>query len=201
MHRSGTEVENVITFSGCREYRAESQLQFDGPPEGGAGAAKPATDAPPINLSAGLPVTIELNDMIDSDAAARGDSFSGTVTKDVVDGGRVVIPQGAMAQGRIERLEIRERPPEVAIDLSVSSIRIGESERSIRLTGKPPERPAGSALAAILSTLSPGRVGSAAPPGGRPGSSGEPLKPIDELSLPGKHEILQRGFQTEWLTM
>ena len=76
--RSGAEVESAVTFSGCREYQAESRVRFGGAPEQ---SPAPAAAVPGLDLPPGLPVAIALSADIDSAIAAGGDRFTGAVAK------------------------------------------------------------------------------------------------------------------------
>ena len=104
--RSGRETQNTITFSGCREYQAESEIVF-------AGAADPVSAAAPssgrghVSLPIGLPVTLSLADPIDTKTAAAGDPVAANVVKPVLrpGSGEVLIPAGAVVRGRIRRVE------------------------------------------------------------------------------------------------
>ncbi len=100
----GQESRNVIAFSSCREYHAESELVFDVPAE--EGAAGPRARGR-VALPIGLPVTLALDNAIDTDTAAAGDPISAKVVKPVRKAGsnEELIPAGAIARGRIRRIE------------------------------------------------------------------------------------------------
>jgi hypothetical protein len=82
LYRSGRASRNDTMFSGCREYQAESELLFDAPNAQADEAAGPAgrTHVP---LPLGLPVTLALQDPIDSGSAATGDAVSARVVRAV----------------------------------------------------------------------------------------------------------------------
>ena len=104
--KSGRETRNTITFSGCREYQAESEISFADTSET-ASAATPTTGRGHVTLPLGLPVTLSFADPIDSATAAAGDPVSATVVKPVLRPGsnEVLLPAGAVVRGRIRRVE------------------------------------------------------------------------------------------------
>jgi hypothetical protein len=132
---------------------------------------------------------VDLAGTIDSDTAARGDVFAGTVAKAVVSAGKVLIPEGAPVAGRIEKVEIRFHPPKVAIDLSLASVRIGGVDYELFVAGKPKVK-LSEALKA-LSTLGPIKISST------PDLS--PPSRVDSLLFSGEHAVLERGYRTEWI--
>src|SRR5208283_2577950 len=80
----GRQAQNTVTFSGCREYAAESAVSYQGaPPAAPAASGDPAP--PALDVPAGLPVVIALSGMIDSAVSAAGDRFTGRLAKPVVD--------------------------------------------------------------------------------------------------------------------
>jgi hypothetical protein len=96
---------NVLAFSHCRQYSAESSLSFD------AGKA-PSLSPPPSStgkkqqLPSGIVLTLQLTTPIDSRTTAVGDPLTAITTSDVNH-----IPKGANVHGRVRRIERREGPP------------------------------------------------------------------------------------------
>jgi hypothetical protein len=105
-YRDGRASRNDTTFSNCREYQAESEVRFD-VPAGQPGAAASPAGRTRIALPLGLPVTLALQESIDSDSAATGDPVSARVVKPVRRAGATedLIPVGAIVHGRIRRME------------------------------------------------------------------------------------------------
>ncbi len=104
--KSGRFTRNTITFSGCREYQAESEISFADPASPTAAAA-PATGRARVSVPIGISVTLSMAEQIDSATAAAGDPITATVTRPVVrpGSGEVLIPAGAVVRGRIRRVE------------------------------------------------------------------------------------------------
>jgi hypothetical protein len=103
---SGRETRNTIAFSNCREYRAESEIVFDAQPET-EGSAAPRAGRGRVTMPIGLPVTLALTAPIDTGAAAAGDPVEARFVKPVRRPGSEedLIPAGAVARGRIRRVE------------------------------------------------------------------------------------------------
>jgi hypothetical protein len=104
--KNGPETRNVTTFANCREYQAESEINF-------AEAANTASAAPQsfgrgrVTLPIGLPVTLALEGPIDTATAAAGDPVDAKVVKAVHRPGsnEELVPAGAIVRGRIRRVE------------------------------------------------------------------------------------------------
>ena len=103
---SARETGNVTTFGECREYQAESAMRFDSGSEVDGAVPRPVVRAA-VPLPIGLPIVLALAAPIDTATAAAGDPVSARVVKPV---GRpasseILIPAGAIVQGRLTRLE------------------------------------------------------------------------------------------------
>ncbi len=65
----------------------------------------PAPPPPPafreVTVPAGTSIPVRITQMLDSETAQIGQSFSGVVTREVVEGGLVVIPAGSAVSGRV----------------------------------------------------------------------------------------------------
>lgn len=126
-HKSGEFSRNLLDYTHCRNFQAQSTLsfavsevRFDTP-----AAAQPAPRADP--LPGGLTVNIRLSTAL-SDKLAIGSSVEGTVTTAVADRGKVLIPAGAKVSGRIRRLDRGEQSGGFHIGLEFTEIR---SERGV----------------------------------------------------------------------
>jgi hypothetical protein len=109
--KSGRETRNTIAFSNCREYRADSAIVFDVPPETES-AVTPRAGRGRVAMPIGLPVTLALTAPTDTGAAAAGDPVEARVVKPVrrPESSEDLIPAGAVARGRIRRVEHRLLP-------------------------------------------------------------------------------------------
>ncbi len=92
---------NVFEFTACRAYQTESAISFEPP----ATATVPKPEVRETDLPAGLLVPVVLETAIDSKTAAVGDPVRARVRADVRSDGKVVLPVGAVINGRIRRLE------------------------------------------------------------------------------------------------
>jgi hypothetical protein len=109
--QNGRTTTNTTTFSGCREYHAESALVFDEAPDTENTAARPVFHPAPA-VPIGLPVILAFTAALDTDTAASGDLVSAEVVKNVTRPGSsdVLIPAGAIVHGRIVRVEHHNLP-------------------------------------------------------------------------------------------
>jgi len=107
----GREARNVTTFSKCREYQAESAISFDAL-AGVESTAARGGGRGRVVLPIGLPVVLALMEPIDSATSAAGDEIAAKVVKPVRRAGsaEVLIPAGAIARGRIRRIEHHLQP-------------------------------------------------------------------------------------------
>jgi hypothetical protein len=129
LHQDGRATRNGITFSGCREYQAESELVFDNE------APRTDTGAPRLNLSPerlplGLSVTVALESAIQTETAAAGDPISARVVNPVrrPHSNEIVIPAGAMVRGRLRRVEHHIHPrPYFVIGMSFNRLEVDGS--------------------------------------------------------------------------
>jgi hypothetical protein len=108
VQRNTRETTSTAVFTGCREFQAESVLHFDEDSSvpGPAGGSKSAA---PIALPEGIAFTLRLSGALDSETAAVGDLVDATVTQAVRESKSkaILIPAGAVAHGRISRMEHR----------------------------------------------------------------------------------------------
>ena len=126
---SGEENRNTFAFTHCRAFETQSSLNFD------AVAAAPATPAAPAAaatarelaklLPAGLEIPIVLAAPV-TEKTAVGDLIEGKIASDIVQSGRMLIPKGAVARGRVRRLEQHaETSRYFAVGLEITEIEAG----------------------------------------------------------------------------
>jgi hypothetical protein len=107
---------NRIEFSGCRQYAAESSIQFGEHVK----AAPTASVPPPDELPAGLDFEVALEEPIRAASSAAGDAVS-AILLHPVKAGTLRIPKGARLVGRILRLE-------TDLDTNTTHVRLGFSQ-------------------------------------------------------------------------
>ena len=134
INHNGSEAANAITFSNCREFRAESTLRFDGSSEHSPASVSAGPN--PLDLPASLPVTIELTSSIDVDHAGAGDMITGRLAAPILDAQKknVLIPKGALLEGRLMRVELRyEKTTDLGIALRWDTVELNGEKRPISL--------------------------------------------------------------------
>jgi len=97
---------NRIEFTHCRSYTATSTISFDSKPEPAAAAVSTAPVAPPVGPA--IPPFLEIAVLLAtpvSDKDSVGTLIEGKTSGDVVQKGKVVVPDGSLVHGRIRRLE------------------------------------------------------------------------------------------------
>jgi hypothetical protein len=62
-----------------------------------------------LSLPAGTPLTVRLQKTLSTSTSKRGDGFTGSVTKPVVDHGKVVIPAGSTIEGHVTTVKEHRR--------------------------------------------------------------------------------------------
>jgi hypothetical protein len=98
IEQDGSEAENSIRFSACRDFQAESAVSFGAVPK--LADATPQTAGAAFELPVGLPVTVELISSIRADQASAGDRIEGRLAEPVRDVRRgLLLPHGAKVFG------------------------------------------------------------------------------------------------------
>ena len=105
---NGTETTNRTRFSACRQFQAESAIVFD---PAAAQAKSPQPAAPLVELPPGLVVDARLAAPITIARSAAGDPIQALVMTDVKSKGKVIVPKGAVLNGRIRHLSDHWGPP------------------------------------------------------------------------------------------
>jgi hypothetical protein len=103
---SGEVSHNVVDFTHCRVFGAESRINFETPdsPEQTPGFGTASVDQTLRSLPGGLQVAVKLNSRISGEMAV-GTLIEGVVAGDVKEKRAVVIPAGSLVRGRIRRME------------------------------------------------------------------------------------------------
>ena len=204
---SGETSHNEIEFSGCRLFRAKSEISFDAPDSGGAAplsAVAPSIPETERTLPGGLRVEVQLRSRISGNLAV-GASIEGVVAAEVRQNGQVAIAAGSPVHGRIRRLECHAEPePYFAVGLEYTEV----ESRGIRHRFLADLLELGSApgVEAVLSSASSKSEPLA---GGRGGSIEKRKWDTTWLpDLPGAAVFFVRGneldprpgFRTVWMT-
>jgi hypothetical protein len=99
------EDRNIFAFTHCRAFEAQSSIKFDAV----AAASELRTVTPSgVEAATPLPAGLEIPVLLDApvtETAAVGDLITGKIAADIVKSGKVLVPRGAVARGRIRRLE------------------------------------------------------------------------------------------------
>lgn len=129
---AGETSRNLTTFRNCRQFVSESSISFHHRPEPPA-PNEPARAKPALPPRAVL--ELELETEIDPAKAALGDPVRAVVVRPVREGGRVLVPAGAVAVGRLVRLERQEQPLEhYIIGLEFHTLETGTAQAELRAT-------------------------------------------------------------------
>jgi hypothetical protein len=107
---NGDESRNRLRFTTCHQYTGQSTLSFD-EPETNGGTPSTAAKAE-LELPGNLDLALSLIDEIDTEKAAIGDPVRAQLYSDLKYKGRILASKGAMASGRISRVE---RHPNVTV--------------------------------------------------------------------------------------
>ena len=98
----GQAMRNRVQFSSCRQFAGQSVISF-----AGADADKPAEKAPAedtvqeLQLPRNLQLILHFSSDVDLENAAVGDQIRAELVQDVKLKGRLILPKGTLASGRI----------------------------------------------------------------------------------------------------
>jgi len=218
-HQDRSQSRNVVEFSQCRQYHAESAIRFDTD-----ATTVDAASVQEVELLADLPLRLQLDEALDSESAAQGDLITAHLMAPAELKGKVYIPQGAIVRGRIRRLErYAVEKPYLVIGIEFSEIEFGNKRAaflgrldqmdSIRgqIPTRAPDTPsAGGGISALNrgNTMSPGSLPS-------PSEISPPVAMevrivnLADLELPGvgtfavegRRVQLAAGFRMTWRTV
>ena len=181
---------NRIEFSGCRQYAAESSIQFG---EHGKAAPTATATSPPAELPDGLDFEVTLEEPIRASSSAAGDAIS-AILLHPVKAGTLRIPKGARLVGRILGIE-------TDLDKDATHVRLGFSHLEIEGRYFP------FRARLVTSASAPGVVA-----GGRRQAKWINLRDIQNAGTPewrtrmdftliGKEGQMAKGFRMEWTTV
>lgn len=141
----GAETRNLLDYTHCRAFRAESAVRFDSAPPGAQPSAPPGaqpsatglpatatglpvSEAPMEDIPAGVPIALSLAAPI-GDTDFVGKPIEARIAGNVVSKGKVLVPDGTVVRGRIRRLD---RNPGGTFVVSVEFTEIETSEMPLR---------------------------------------------------------------------
>jgi hypothetical protein len=113
---SGGQARNLVRFTSCRQFTGESVLSFGDPPPGPEGA--PEAPAREIELPRALELTLSLLDEISIETSAIGDRVRARLDHDLKYKGQLLVPKGAVATGRVTRLEREQNFTVIGLEFS-----------------------------------------------------------------------------------
>ncbi|MCP5109495.1 MAG: hypothetical protein GY953_01530 [bacterium] len=131
---SGNAGRNFSSFANCRQYVGESSISF-----GGAGPADPVSRRAAGNEGFRLPprtlLELSLSDPIDPRNSVVGDPVRAVLSRPVKEGREILVPRGALAHGRLVRIERYESPVEhYVIGLEFHTLEFNGQQASFRAT-------------------------------------------------------------------
>lgn len=105
LHMAGTGMNdrNRVRFSNCRKFAGESALIFDDPEL--LDVEEEPLEIREFMLPADLLLSLELRENLRLSESAVGDAVSATLRGDLKRGRDILVPKGAIAKGRIVRLD------------------------------------------------------------------------------------------------
>jgi hypothetical protein len=125
LHVSREESKNLMEFTHCREFRAESTLSFAQSTVSFGEAVIPRV-AVALELPPGLTINVKLAAAI-TEKDAVGDLVHGVVSGNVVQGRKVVVADGSQVSGRIRRMERhQDNGGYYAVGIEFTEIRTGD---------------------------------------------------------------------------
>jgi hypothetical protein len=190
---AGLENRNRFEFTGCKQYGSESSISFDSPSpvEAPAGPAKPAAPRE-MALAPGLVLRMRLETSLDTRTVEIGAPIRARLESDAMEDGKVVVPRGAMVNGRVRRTE-RIGQPVPHVVLGLEFFEIEWDQRRAVFTGRlesmspvaPPETGGrGRYMQRMTQTIVPG------------GASG-----VGVVAIPGERVRVPRGVRMVWRTV
>jgi hypothetical protein len=121
---------NRTQFEGWRHYRAESKIQFaseEAPARAGEAVRMPGSNKPAVRLPAGAVIDLALDAGLDPAALKLGDVVTATLSRPLQPAENVLISQGAVAQGRVVRIEKKAMPfPIYEVGLQFDALAVGD---------------------------------------------------------------------------
>ncbi len=128
---AGQENRNRVEFTSCRQFTGQSVLSFADPDLAEHTASVPPQPAQELQLPPNIELTLRLTGEVDPDKSVIGDAVSAELDKDLKVKGRVILPKGAVASGRISRVE--RHPDYTILGLIFSDVESGNTHTRLSL--------------------------------------------------------------------
>jgi hypothetical protein len=104
------ESRNLVAFSGCREYQAQTAISF-GPQQ--------------IEIPAGVSLDTLVETDVNSKRLEVGESLIAKLESAIIKGGKIIIPAGALLKGRVRTIRPSDQPGKVMVGLEFSEVEFG----------------------------------------------------------------------------
>jgi hypothetical protein len=184
---------------GTREHKGKESRDVPG----GTKSAQEAAPQPPLVVPSGTTVTVSLGSALGSKLSKVGQTFTGSVAKDVVVGSEVAIPKGAAVSGTVtDAKPLGKFAGGAALDVRLDSININGADMPVQASAQPftekgkGKRTAvltggGAALGGLVGALAGGGKGAAigALAGAGAGGAGSAFTGNKEIVLPVESNV------------
>jgi hypothetical protein len=166
-------------------------------------AQQPAPPPPPLVVPSGTTVTVSLGSALGSKLSKSGQTFAGSVAKDVVVGSEVAIPKGAGVSGTVtDAKALGKFAGGASLDVRLDSININGADMQVQASAQPLSKKGkgkrtailaggGAALGGIVGALAGGGKGAAigALAGGGAGGAGAAFTGNKDIVLPVESNV------------
>jgi hypothetical protein len=128
---NGTERMNRTEFARCHQYVGETTISFDDPSAAPETISAPRP-VPQIELPRGLALESKLDQPLDFKTVALGDTVTATLTAPAKKDGRILIPRGAILEGRVREFA-RVARGFVALAIEMTGVRVQGTQSPVSL--------------------------------------------------------------------
>jgi hypothetical protein len=197
----GTQAENDVHYSSCREFHGESIVNYDE-----AENVKYARSAPAIinpELPGRLEFKVVLTEPIDTAVAASGDTVKGRLKSAIRNSsGHVFVPEGTAVTARILKLQYSFAPP------GRKTVRDGRPRGVLTLAIKLETLDLGGILQTFTARVDTGfrrslKIGGLSKPVelGRVDSTQDPETAVFDFPDVSRNYVVQAGLESSWVTV
>lgn len=123
---------NLTVYSECRQYTAESRISFTATDETQVAAA---TAGGPVQIPPRAVLELSLDADVDLAKAAAGEPVTATVSKDLKEGEKIVVPEGTRVKGRIVKMDRESQPsPMFVVGFEMHTVEFTDGPQPFRAT-------------------------------------------------------------------